>query len=102
MKKLLSVGAGIFGAVIMTASVCSATIPQSQLSIGIGADLAALEKAYGKADLVQSDRYVYFTDDKNLGLVFKLKNGQVYKIKCGFLHKDGKRDSKSKKQIGEN
>lgn len=148
MKKLISVGTGIFGAVILTASVCAAAIPQSQLNIGgvsygasvsdveknfgkptktknygekikykyandlefefvngkvseievedfsdaktsagigIGADVSAIERAYGAADLIHKDKYIYYTDDKNLGLVFKIKNGQVQKIKCGFL-----------------
>ena len=63
--------------------------------IGIGADVSALEKAYGKADFIHNDKYIYCTDDKNLGLVFEIKNGKVHEIKCGVLKGRAKYESNS-------
>ncbi len=62
--------------------------------IGIGADVSALEKAYGKADFIHEDKYIYCTEEnKNLGLVFEIKNGQVHEIKCGVLKGRAKYES---------
>lgn len=53
--------------------------------IGIGSTIADVERAYGRADSVHKDKYVYFTDDKALRLVFEFKNGVVHEIKCGDI-----------------
>ena len=53
--------------------------------IGIGSTIADVERAYGRADSVHKDKYIYFTADKSLRLVFEIKNGVVHEIKCGDI-----------------
>ena len=53
--------------------------------IGIGSTIADVERAYGKADSIHKDKYIYFNDDKSLRLVFEFKKGVVHEIKCGDI-----------------
>lgn len=58
--------------------------------IGIGSTLADVEKVYGNADAVHKDKYIYFTEDKTLKLVFKIRNGVVHEFEFGNFNHDRK------------
>lgn len=48
--------------------------------IGVGSTLAELERAYGKADLIHKDKYIYYVNGEDLKLAFKIKNGRVHEF----------------------
>lgn len=60
---------------------------KTKAGIGLGADLAALEAAYGKPDSVHEEDLIYYAaGQQGVGLKFEVKYGKVMEIKCGSLY----------------
>ncbi|MBR2216696.1 MAG: hypothetical protein IJ849_13210 [Selenomonadaceae bacterium] len=54
--------------------------------IGLGADVAAVKKAYGEPDAIHEDKFVYYVaGDSSLGLTFEFEHGRVEEIACGDI-----------------